>query len=93
MTDMASNHGKITRVNPFQGAIKRHPVNSRRQATISGKYGGGVFCTLPDDSVCLCRYSAQQRDREFHVGDSVIIVITKHNFERSMIYGRILSKW
>jgi len=30
---------------------------------------------------------------EFHVGDSVIIVITKHNFERSMIYGRILSKW
>ena len=84
---------KAATINPFQGAIKRHPVNSRRQATISGKYGGGVFCTLPDDSVCLCRYSAQQRDREFHVGDSVIIVITKHNFERSMIYGRILSKW
>ena len=84
---------KAATVNPFQGAIMRHPVNSRRQATISGKYGGGVFCTLPDDSVCLCRYSAQQRDREFHVGDSVIIVITKHNFERSMIYGRILSKW
>ena len=84
---------KAATVNPFQGAVKRHPVNSRRQATISDKYGGGVFCTLPDDSVCLCRYSAQQRDREFHVGDSVIIVITNHNFERSMIYGRILSKW
>ena len=84
---------KAATANPFQGAVRRHPVNSRRQATISGKYGGGVFCTLPDDSVCLCRYSPRQKDREFHVGDSVILVITQHNFERSMIYGRILSKW
>ena len=33
--------------NPFEGAALRHPLGSRRQAVISGKYGGGVFCTAP----------------------------------------------
>lgn len=39
---------------PFEGAERRHPVNSRRQAVISGKYAGGVFCNLPDGTVCIC---------------------------------------
>lgn len=79
--------------NPFDGARRRHPLGSRRQAVISGKYGGGVFCTMPDDTTCLCLYAAQHTDRDFQVGDNVILVIVKYDFERSLIYGRILSKW
>lgn len=79
--------------NPFDGARQRHPLGSRRQAVISGKYGGGVFCTMPDDTTCLCLYTAQHTDRDFQVGDNVILVIVKYDYERSLIYGRILSKW
>ena len=79
--------------NPFEGARQRHPLGSRRQAVISGKYGGGVFCTLPDDTTCLCLYTAQHTDRDFREGDTVILVIVKYDMERSLIYGRILSKW
>lgn len=79
--------------NPFEGARQRHPLGSRRQAVISGKYGGGVFCTLPDDTTCLCLYTAQHTDRDFRGGDNVILVIVKYDYERSLIYGRILSKW
>lgn len=52
---------KAATVNPFQGAIMRHPVNSRRQATISGKYGGGVFCTL---RMILCACAGIPLSRE-----------------------------
>lgn len=79
--------------NPFEGARMRHPPGSRRQAVISGKYGGGVFCTLPDDTTCLCLYTAQHTDRDFKEGDTVILVILKYDMERSLIYGRVLSKW
>jgi hypothetical protein len=79
--------------NPFSGADKRHPIGSRRQAVISGKYGGGVFCTLPDDTVCLCLYSAGHADADFAAGDSVIIVIRQYDYARQLIYGRILAKW
>lgn len=79
--------------NPFDGARKRHPLGSRRQAVISGKYAGGVFCTMPDDTTCLCLYTAQHTDRDFQEGDNVILVVVKYDFERSLIYGRILSKW
>lgn len=79
--------------NPFDGAAARHPVGSRRQAVISGKYGGGVFCTLSDDTVCLCLYSAQHADRDFHEGDTVIIAIRQYDYSRQLIYGRILAKW
>lgn len=79
--------------NPFDGARQRHPLGSRRQAVISGKYGGGVFCTMPDNTTCLCLYTAQHTDRDFQVGDNVILVIVKYDYERSLIYGRILSKW
>ena len=79
--------------NPFEGAAARHPLGCRRQAVISGKYGGGVFCTMPDGTTCLCLYTAQHTDRDFRKGDTVILVIVKYDFERSLIYGRILSKW
>lgn len=79
--------------NPFEGAMTRHPLGCRRQAVISGKYGGGVFCTMPDGTTCLCLYTAQHTDRDFRKGDTVILVIVKYDFERSLIYGRILSKW
>jgi ribosomal protein S1 len=79
--------------NPFSGADKRHPIGSRRQAVISGKYGGGVFCTLPDDTVCLCLYSAGHADADFAAGDSVIVVIRQYDYARQLIYGRILAKW
>lgn len=84
---------KETMANPFFGAIKRHPIGSRRQAVISGKYGGGVFCTLPDETVCLCLYSTRHSDSDFHVGDTVILAIKQFDYERHLIYGRILSKW
>ena len=95
--DRASGHVTISvkeaAPNPFEGARQRHPLGSRRQAVISGKYGGGVFCTLPDDTTCLCLYTAQHTDRDFREGDTVILVIVKYDMERSLIYGRILSKW
>lgn len=84
---------KETTDNPFFGAIKRHPVGSRRQAVISGKYAGGVFCTLPDETVCLCLYSTRHSDSDFHIGDTVILAIKKFDYDRQLIYGIILSKW
>ena len=79
--------------NPFEGAVVRHPLGCRRQAVISGKCGGGVFCTMPDGTTCLCLYTAQHTDREFRKGDTVILAVVKYDYERSLIYGRILSKW
>ena len=79
--------------NPFIGAELRHPVGSRRQATISGKYAGGVFCTLPDETVCLCLYSSQHADSSFRIGDNVIISIRQYDYVRKLIYGRIMAKW
>ena len=79
--------------NPFEGAAVRHPLGCRRQAVISGKYGGAVFCTMPDGTTCLCLYTAQHTVREFRKGDTVILAVVKYDYERSLIYGRILSKW
>ena len=60
---------------------------------ITGKYGGGVFCTLSDETVCLCLYSTRHSDLDFHVGDTVILAIKQFDYDRCLIYGRILSKW
>jgi ribosomal protein S1 len=79
--------------NPFIGADRRHPIGSRRQAVISGKYAGGVFCTLPDGTVCLCLYSSRHSDANFAIGDSVIIAIREYNYSRQLIFGRLLAKW
>lgn len=84
---------KETESNPFEGAEFRHPAGSRRQAVIAGKYGGGVFCNLPDGTVCMCNYSYQHEDSDFLVGDTVILVIQRHEREKRQMYGKILSKW
>lgn len=84
---------KETEPNPFDGAILRHPEGCRRMAMISGKYGGGVFCNLPDGTVLMCNYSYQHEDSDFMVGDTVIVVVQSFNMEQKQIYGKILSKW
>lgn len=84
---------KETESNPFEGAELRHPVGSRRQAAIAGKYGGGVFCNLPDGTVCMCSYSYQHEDADFLVGDTVILVVQRYDAEKRQMYGKILSKW
>ena len=84
---------KETESNPFDGAELRHPVGSRRQATIAGKYGGGVFCNLPDGTVCMCNYSYQHEDADFMVGDTVILLIQRYDVGKKQMYGKIMTKW
>ena len=84
---------KATQSNPFDGAEQRHPVGSRRYATIAGKYGGGVFCNLPDGTVCMCNYSYQHEDSDFMVGDTVIVLVQRFADEKRQMYGKIMSKW
>lgn len=84
---------KETEPNPFEGAELRHPVGSRRYAVIAGKYGGGVFCNLPDGTLCMCNYSYQHEDSDFQVGDHVMLVVHRFEREKRQMYGKILSKW
>lgn len=79
--------------NPFDGAEVRHPIRSRRASIITGKYRGGVFCRLENNLDCLCTYSPHQYDEDFHIGDQVIVAITKYNYTRKQIYGKIVAKW
>ncbi len=83
---------KETETNPFEGAEQRHPVGSRRYAVIAGKYGGGVFCNLPDGTVCMCNYSYQHEDSDFQSGDHVTLVVQRFEREKQQMYGKILSK-
>ena len=78
---------------PFDGADIRHPLRSRRASVISGKYKGGVFCKLEENLDCLCTYSPDQYDEDFHIGDQVIVAISKFNYTKKQIYGKILAKW
>lgn len=78
---------------PFEGAERRHPVNSRRQAVISGKYAGGVFCNLPDGTVCMSSYAYQYEDSDFEIGDTVILTVKRFDSNKRQMYGKILSKW
>ena len=84
---------KETMPHPFDGAEIRHPRGSSRVATIAGKYGGGVFCRL-DDKVTdvLCSYGTMHYDGDFQIGDRVEILITKFNYDRKLIYGKMLRK-
>lgn len=84
---------KETQVNPFFGAQERHPVGSRRLAMISGKYGGGVFCSLADGVTCMCNYSYQHEDADFMVGEYVMLMVQRYNQEKLQVYGKIMSKW
>mgnify|MGYP000033071155 CR=1 FL=1 len=78
---------------PFDGADIRHPLRSRRASVISGKYKGGVFCKLEENLDCLCTYSPDQYDEDFHIGDQVIVAISKFNYSKKQIYGKIVAKW
>ena len=99
LKEYSSREGKLSVLvrdatpNPFIGAENRHPIGSRRQAVISGKYAGGVFCRLPDDVTVLCLYSNLLGDNEFFPGDRLLIHITQYDYNRQLIYGRIISKW
>ena len=84
---------KETMSNPFEGAELRHPVGSRRQAVIAGKYGGGVFCNLPDGTVCMCAYAFQHEDSDFQIGDTAIVAIQRYDMAKKQIYGKIITKW
>ena len=84
---------KETQPNPFDGAELRHPVGSRRQSSIAGKYAGGVFCNLPDGAVCMCSYSSHYEDSEFAIGDKVIVAIQRYDDEKKQVYGKIVAKW
>lgn len=78
---------------PFDGADVRHPLRSRRASIITGKYKGGVFCKLEENLDCLCTYSPNQYDEDFHIGDQVIVAISKFNYTKKLIYGKIVAKW
>lgn len=84
---------KEAKPHPFDGVEIRHPLNSRRASVISGKYKGGVFCKLEDELDCLCIYSQYQCDEDFEIGDGVIVVVTKYDYEKRLVYGKIVSKW
>lgn len=84
---------KETNPNPFDGAELRHPVGSRRQAEIAGKYAGGVFCNLPDGVVVMCSYSFHYDDAAFAIGDKVIVMLQRYDFGKKQIYGKIVAKW
>ena len=84
---------KETNPNPFDGAELRHPEGSRRQAEIAGKYAGGVFCNLPDGAVVMCSYSFHYDDAAFSIGDKVIVMIQRYDFNKKQIYGKIVAKW
>lgn len=78
---------------PFDGVEMRYPLNCRRASVISGKYKGGVFCKLEEKLDCMCIYSMYQCDEDFDIGDQVIVVITKYDYERKLVYGKIVAKW
>ncbi|OQB12303.1 MAG: 30S ribosomal protein S1 [Firmicutes bacterium ADurb.Bin193] len=84
---------KETTAHPFDGIETRHPLKSTRIATIVGKYGGGVFCRLYDNITdVLCSYDPMQYDGDYKIGNTVEIIISKYNFERKLVYGKILRK-
>lgn len=84
---------KETMPHPFDGVETRHPIGSTRIATIVGKYVGGVFCRLYDGVTdVLCSYATMQYDGDYKKGDSVEILIRKYNYDRKLIYGKVLRK-
>ena len=84
---------KDTIPHPFDGIETRHPTGSTRIATIVGKYGGGVYCRLFDGATeILCSYATMEYDGDYKIGDNVEILIRKYNYERKLVYGKILRK-
>lgn len=83
---------KLTEPNPYEGAILRHPVGSRRMASITGKYAGGVFCRLPDGCTVVCSYAQQFTDSQFMVGDFVAIQISGESRDKNWLRATIRGK-
>ena len=83
---------KETIPNPYDGAAFRHPVQSHRQGVIAGKYGGGVFCNLPDGVTVMCSYSFHYDDSAFRSGDRVMLIIQHYDDKKKQIYGKIVAK-
>lgn len=84
---------KEATAHPFEGVETRHPIGSTRLAKIVGKYGGGVFCRLHDGITnVLCSYLTMQYDGDYRIGDYVEIIIQKYNYEKKLVYGKILRK-
>ena len=84
---------KDTIPHPFDGIETRHPVGSTRIAKIVGKYGGGVYCRLFDGvTEILCSYATMEYDGDYKNGDDVEVLIRKYNYERKLVYGKILRK-
>ena len=79
--------------NPFDGAEFRHPEGCTREAVISGKYGGGVFCTLPDNVTVMCNYAFHYDDSTFQIGDRVLVQIQRYEMSKKQVYGKIVAKW
>ena len=71
---------------------RRRPVGSRRIATISSKYAGGVFCRLIDGCTVVCRYAQQFSDDEFRVGDRVVVQIRSFVDEKRWLRGKIRAR-
>jgi ribosomal protein S1 len=71
---------------PFEDVESRHPLHCRRLSRIMGKYAGGVFCSLEKDFTCMCLYSPGQKDSDFNIGDNVIIVVTKYDYDNKLVY-------
>ena len=83
---------KETVPNPYDGAVFRHPVQSHRQGVIAGKYGGGVFCNLPDGVTVMCNYSFHYDDSAFRAGDRVMLIIQRYDSQKKQVYGKIVAK-
>lgn len=83
---------KEAKPHPFDGVEIRHPLNSRRVSKISGKYKGGVFCKIEEELDCLCIYSQYECDEDYDIGDHVIVVITKYDYSRKLVYGKVVAK-
>lgn len=84
---------KETMPHPFDGVETRHPVGSTRIATVVGKYGGGIFCRLSDNVTdVLCSYDTMHYDGDFQTGDRVEILIKRLNYEKRLVYGKMLRK-
>lgn len=79
--------------NPFIGADRRHPVGCDRQAVVTSMYKGGVFCRFSDDVTCMCLFSRSYSRYDCSPGDRVIVRITRYDYDRQRIYGRIIARW
>ncbi len=94
--DSRANHlvlsAKELKSNPYDGADFRHPLGCSRQAMISSKYAGGVFCNLVDGVTVMCNYSFQFEDGDFDMGDRVTVVIQRYDDQKKQVYGKIVAK-